>query len=141
MRNNKKLSILKYILTVYIALGLVFSDILGISYGILDDSGTPAYLANPVIYKKQSVTSLGYYYSIYGLVVNLIFWSIFLYLIDLFVIKMKLSSTLKKIYKTFIILALFVSSFYIFISFAFMPNGFEKDLTYWYWNLDDSLLR
>lgn len=133
---------LKYIIIPFIALGLGLSGFLGIIYTCTGDGGSPNYNASPFIFRKNSLgSSLTYFYSICGVVLNTIFWTGLIVLIRLVILKLiqksRNSDLVKVVYNTTIGILLVLSAFIVFFSYQLMGNGFEKEFNYWYINVGD----
>ncbi|MBS9774624.1 MAG: hypothetical protein KGV59_05645 [Tenacibaculum sp.] len=124
----------KYFVVIYIALGLVLSNICGITYESIGGEWLPKYWGNPIIYRKQGANSLEDYYSIYGLLANTVIWSVLLLLIDKLIEKMKLSQ--KILYKVLVFIFLVFSSYFLVVNCTFISEGFEEDLNYWHWDIN-----
>ncbi len=74
---------MKFVIIPYIALGFVLSVIIGIEYNFKGEEMMPTYWGSPFVYKQESLgSSLERYYSISGLILNVIIWSIVLFFID-----------------------------------------------------------
>ncbi|MDP8079995.1 hypothetical protein [Phocoenobacter skyensis] len=125
----------KYTLPIilYIALGLVLSNLFGFSYQSIGDEWLPTYWANPIVYKKQGVTSLENYYSVYGVIVNVLIWSVILFFIDKVVKQVKYPSIF---YKIGVIFLLVLASVFILVNGCFVGDGFSTEQNYWHWNID-----
>ena len=82
---------MKFIIIPYIALGLVLSVAIGIEYNFIGEEMMPTYWGSPFVYKQESLgSSLERYYSISGLVLNILVWSIVLFFIDKGIRRIKL---------------------------------------------------
>lgn len=132
--NIPKINPIRLVLIIHIAIGLVLSLIVSIQYECVGNENFPIYFGSPFIYKQTSLaSSMEYYYSILGLVLNIACWSFVLYLVDYF-IKNRLPVNFYKV----IVFILFLFSFFnITIDIILRGNGFDKNRSYWYWNVDD----
>jgi hypothetical protein len=129
---------MKYLIIIYIALGLVLSVVVGIEYNDTGDEMLATYYGSPFVFVQKSLgSSMEYYYSISGLILNVIVWSTFLFLINLLIEKSKLNEIFKYVYFSVIGLFLLFSTLSIGFESIMFNNRFEKDFTYWYWNIDE----
>ena len=80
----KSKQIMKYLIIIFIALGIGLSLICGVEYTCENSKEMfPDYYGNPFIFKRESLgSSLEYYFSLTGIVLNTLLWSIVLILID-----------------------------------------------------------
>jgi hypothetical protein len=128
---------MKYVIIPYIALGFVLSVILGIEYNFLGTENLPTYWGSPFIFKQESLgSSLESYYSISGLVLNVIVWSFVLFFIDEGIRTINFSRKIQIIYRIIITLSFLYASFHILRDYTLIGTGFNPDLNYWYWNMD-----
>lgn len=132
---------MKYILIPFIAFGLTLSLIFGVEYNCEGPEAFPTYYGSPFVFMRKSLgSSMEYYYSISGLILNVIIWSLLLVGLRYAAMKLIENSSFKNpakfIYKLFVgILVIFT---YLNISMAYicLARGFNENLNYWYWNLD-----
>jgi hypothetical protein len=132
---------LKPIILIYICLGFVLSFVIGIEYDCGKLEMFPIYYGSPFVFKQKSLaTSMEYFYSISGLVLNVFVWSIFLFFIDKFFqnIFSKILETkwVQRIYKLTIAVLIAYSTISIFLEYMMLGNGFDKNRNYWYWDID-----
>ncbi|ARN71174.1 hypothetical protein BST91_05675 [Nonlabens tegetincola] len=135
------IKLIKYIIIVFIATGIVLSLIFGIEYSCQGKEVFPTYFGSPFIFKKTSLgSSMEFFYSVSGLIVNIIIWSILITWINRLALRLIQKSRLKfifySIYKTVVVLLLLFSILNIIIDSSLMGNGFQKGLNYWYIDLD-----
>tara|TARA_R110002072_G_C7889104_1_gene528677 strand:- start:841 stop:1284 length:444 start_codon:yes stop_codon:yes gene_type:complete len=129
---------MKYLIIIYIALGLVLSVVVGIEYTDTGSEMLATYYGSPFVFAQKSLgSSMEYYYSISGLILNILIWSTFLYVINLLIEKYKLNEIFKYVYFSIVGLLMLFSTFCIIIEYSMFDNRFEKDFTYWYWNIDE----
>jgi hypothetical protein len=133
---------IKYFIIPYIAIGCVLSLVIGIEYNFEGQDVFPTYYGSPFIFKQKSLaSSMEFFYSISGLVLNTLVWSIFFFLIDKFIknIIEKISNPklINIIYKIIIGLMIVFATLNIAIDSIMIGQGFEKGLNYWYWNVDE----
>lgn len=133
---------LKYILIPYIALGLVLSMAIGLKYDCTGEELFPTYSGSPFVFKQKSlVTSMQYFYSISGLVLNTLVWSGLLFLLRLGVLRALVKSrnnlVLKIIYKVVVGILVVFSSLNIAVEKIVVGPGFDKGVNYWYFDMEE----
>jgi len=131
-----------YLTIPFIALGIVLSQIVGVEYQCHGEEMFPMYYGSPFVFKEQSLgSSMEYFYSVSGLLLNVVIWSVILALLRLAILKIfgqKLQNNiLSSIYKGIILILLVFSFLNIGMSYIGMGYGFEKGLNYWYMDLDN----
>lgn len=132
---------MKYILIPFIALGLMLSFIITIEYNCTGQEMIPIYLGSPFIFVQQSLgSSLEYFYSISGLILNTAIWSIILIVLRLAILKLiKFYNDRKMIkifYKIIVGFLIVFSGLSIAWSSFTMGDGFKEGFNYWYMDLD-----
>lgn len=131
---------MKYIVTPYIAFGLVLSMAIGIEYNCTGQEMFPTYYGSPFVFKQKSLgSSMEYYYSISGLVLNILTWSFVLTIIDITIkrLKRKVKRNWVNIsYKAIIGVFVLFTTLNIAMGYVMIGRGFKEGLNYWYWNLD-----
>jgi hypothetical protein len=131
---------MKFIFIPYIALGLVLSLVVSVEYTCTGQDVFPKFYGSPFIFKQNSLgSSLEYYYNISGLLLNVLCWSVPIYFIELGInriIKKKENNKIKISYRIIVIIFLAFTTVNITIDSVMIGRGFEKDLNYWYLNLD-----
>ena len=132
---------MKYIIIPYIAFGLVLSLTLGVEYNCVGEEMFPSYYGNPFVFKQKSLgSSMEYFYSISGLVINTIIWSILIFILRYAVHKLieniGAKKIIKNIYKVIVIVLIGFSTFNILIDSVMLGRGFEEGSNFWYINLD-----
>jgi hypothetical protein len=132
---------MKYVIIPYIALGLILSLIIGIEYNFLGQEMLPTYYGNPFVFKQKSLgSSMEYYYSISGLILNILTWSLALFIIDLtlkrVIQRIKKSAWINISYKVIIGFLIAFTTLNIAMDSGMIGLGFKKGLNYWYWNID-----
>lgn len=128
---------MKFVIIPYIALGFVLSVVLGIEYNFMGEEMMPKYWGSPFVYKQESfVSSLERYYSVSGLVLNVTIWSVFLFFFNKVIERIKQTKQFKVVYKGVIALLIVYTTLNVLFDYSLMSNGFEKDLNYWYWDID-----
>lgn len=132
---------MKYVIIPYIALGLVLSLIIGIEYKCEGQEMFPSYYGSPFVFKQKSLaSSMEYFYSILGLIGNVLVWSLILFLLDKIIqtaiSKIKKQQLIYVFYKIMIGLLIVFATLNIVIEFTMTANGFEPGLNYWYWDID-----
>lgn len=132
---------IRFVIIIYISLGLVFSTLLGIEYNCGGPEMFMPYFGNPFVFKKLSPgASMTYYYGISGLVLNVAFWSSVLLVIHNIVIKLINRLEKKKnvniVRRGIVFVLICYSTLNIYIESVMIGSGFEKELNYWYINMD-----
>lgn len=128
---------MKIPIIIYVAFGIVFSMLLGIEYNCMGEASNISYYASPFVFKQKSLaSSMEYYFSISGLVLNSLIWSVVLYLIHTFLKKKYLSKKFNLYYKIVIALLISFTTLSIYINSIMLGTGFSKHSNYWYWNID-----
>jgi hypothetical protein len=132
---------MKYILIPYIALGFVLSSAIGITYYCEGPDVFPEYYGSPFVFKQKSLgSSMTYYYSVSGLLLNVGVWSIVIILLRKVLLrtiertKNKILST--KLYKGLIIFMIGFTTVNVLFDFLMLGSGFEEGRNYWYMNMD-----
>lgn len=132
---------MKYALIPYIALGLVLLLTIGIEYNCEGQDMFPTYYGSPFIFKQKSLgSSMEYFYSISGLIGNVLIWSFVLFLLDAIIQKIigqfKKQKWIRIAYKTIIGLMIIYTTLNIAVAVTMIGRGFKPGLNYWYWNID-----
>jgi hypothetical protein len=131
----------KYFTIPFIALGIVLSSVFGIEYNCQGEKMFPTYYGSPFVFKEKSLgSSMEYFYSISGILLNVAIWSVIIALLRLAILKTldlkSKSRILTQIYKGTVIVLVVFSALNIGISYIGIGQGFKKGLNYWYMNLD-----
>ena len=132
---------MKYVIIPYIALGLVLSLTIGVEYNCVGQEMFPEYYGSPFVFKQKSLgSSMEYFYSISGLILNIAVWSILIILIRLVILKLikKIGENkiINKIYKGVIVVLIGFTTLNIAIDSVMIGRGFEKGFNYWNMDLD-----
>ena len=81
-----------------------------------------------------------YFYSISGLIINVLIWSLVLFFIDkaiqTMIGKISKPKPVRIFYNIIIGLMLGFTTLNIAINSLMIGYGFEKELNYWYWDID-----
>jgi hypothetical protein len=131
---------MKYVLIPVIALGLTLSLIAGLEYNCQGQEMFPVYYGSPFVFKQESLaSSMEYFYSISGLLLNISVWSILITALRYGSLKLievsKIKKTLTSVYFGIIGMLLMFAFLNIYISFLGIGRGFDENSNYWYWNL------
>ena len=131
----------KYLLSFYIALGLVLSCVICIEYHCSGEEVFPTFYGSPFIYKRTSLaSSMEYFYSISGLAVDVLIWWTILLMIHSGIYSVLSKITRSRIpdisYKIIVGLFMLFASLNIFSDFMMLGRGFDKTKNYWDWNVD-----
>ena len=132
---------MKYIAIPYVALGLILSLAIGIEYNCEGQDIFPTYYGSPFVFKQKSLgSSMEYFYSISGLMINILVWSLVLFFIDkliqVVIEKMGKPNYIRILYKSIVVLMIAFTTLNISIDFIMIGRGFDKSLNYWYWDMD-----
>lgn len=132
---------MKYILIPYVALGFVLSSVVGVQWYCDGQELFPEYYGSPFIFKQKSLgSSLTYYYSISGLLGNIVVWTIILLFLRAGIIKLIQRSgnnkSLMNTYRVVIGVLIVWTTLNIFIDYMMLGRGFKEGLNYWYMDLD-----
>ena len=133
---------MKYIFTLYVALGFVLSSAVGIEYSCDGQEMFPEYTGSPFILRQKSLgSSMTHYYSISGLIVNIAFWTVVLLLIRLAILQLIQETinnkTFNSIYKGIVGVLIVFTTLNVAISYIMLGRGFDEDSNYWYFDLDN----
>jgi hypothetical protein len=132
---------MKYAIIPYVALGLILSLSVGIEYTCQGQEMFPTYYGSPFVFKQKSLgSSMEYFYSISGLLLNVLVWSLFLFIIDKAVQTIIGKSNSPKwmhiSYRIVIGLMMAFTTLNIAIDLTQIGRGFDKGLNDWYWDMD-----
>lgn len=132
---------MKYVIIPYIALGLILSLAIGIEYNCEGQEMFPTYYGSPFVFKRKSLgSSMEYFYSVSGLIINVLVWSCALFFID-----KSIQNNIKKVSKPKLIRISYNSIISLIIAFTtlnigmdsvMIGRGFKEGRNYWYWNVD-----
>lgn len=132
---------MKYLIIPYIALGFVLSLAIGIEYNCDGQEMFPTFFGSPFVFKTESLgSSMEFYYSISGLILNVLTWSLVLFVIDMTVKPLIQGFRKKKLvsisYKVIIGAMIAFTTLNIAVDSVMIGRGFEEGLNYWYLNMD-----
>jgi hypothetical protein len=132
---------MKYLLIPFIALGLILSLAIGVEYNCEGQEMFPIYYGSPVVFKQKSLgSSMEYFYSIPGVIINVLIWSFLLYFFDKFIQalirKISKPKLIRIPYKLIIGLMIVFTTLNIVIDSAMLGGGFGKGLNYWFWDME-----
>jgi hypothetical protein len=132
---------LKYFTIPFIALGLVLSSIIVIEYDCVGEEMFPICCGSPFVYSRKSLgSSMEYFYSIFGLVLNTVVWSIVIVLLRYLYLKLIdakfFTKSLKYIYRFITVFFILFSFLQLWVTYIGLGRGFDKNSNYWYWNMD-----
>ena len=101
----------------------------------------PVYYGSPFVFKMKSLGStMEYYYSVSGTVLNVVIWSILIAIVRYAILtlseKVRKNITYKIIYKTLVGALLVFSFLNISVAYLGLGKGFNENLNYWHWNLN-----
>ena len=137
---------MKYIIITYIALGLVLSSAVGVAYYCSGQDMLPEYYGSPFIFQQRSLgSSLTYYYSVTGLILNTIIWSMVVWLLRIAILHLIKQTgnnpVSQKLYRGIVILLIVFTTLNVASAYLMLGSGFEKGLNYWYMDLDKEAKR
>ena len=132
---------MKYILIPYVALGFVLSSVVGVQWYCDGQEMFPEYYGSPFIFKQKSLgSSLTYYFSISGLLGNIVIWTIIVLFLRAGITKLIQRSEnnkgLRNTYRGVIGILIVWTTLNIFIDYMMLGRGFKEGLNYWYMDLD-----
>lgn len=128
---------MKFVIIPYIALGLVLSVFVGVRYNCTATFDVfPTYYGSPFVFKSTSLgSSMEYFYSISGLIMNVLIWSLLLFVIDELVQKFNTTKWVTRPYKIIVGLLIGFTTLNILFGFLTFGSGFDKNSNYWYWDM------
>ena len=132
---------MKYILIPYIALGLVLSLAVGIEWSCDGQEMFPEYYGSPFIFRQKSLgSSMTYYYSVSGLIVNVAIWSVVILASRAVILKLIERAgnvkSFKNIYRGIVGILIVWTTLNVVFDYITLGPGFRKGLNYWYMDLD-----
>lgn len=132
---------MKYAIIPFIALGLVLSLAIGIEYKCEGQEMFPTYYGSPFVFKQKSLgSSMEYFYSVSGLILNVMVWGIPLFFIDKAVQrafqKINRPKLINISYKTIIALLIAFTTINIATASVMTGRGFKQGRNYWHWDVD-----
>ncbi len=132
---------MKYVIIPYIALGLVLSLAIGLEYHCVGQEMFPEYYGSPFVFKQKSLgSSMEYFYSISGLILNTTIWSILIILIRFSILKLIKKTGENKIiniiYKGIVVVLIGFTTLNIAMDYVMIGSGFKKGMNYWYMDLN-----
>jgi len=102
----------------------------------------PDYYGSPFVFKQKSLgSSMEYFFSISGLVLNTAIWTILIfiirYAINKLIEKIGANKTIDNIFKVIVVLLIGFSTLHIIADCVTLGSGFEKGRNFWYMDLDE----
>lgn len=139
--NTISLILRKHLVIFFIALGLSLSLVICIEYDCAGSEMFPTYYGSPFVFKQNSLgSSMQFFYSISGVILNLIIWYVLIYCLNMIINKIIEATNNSKlsiiIYKFSIVFLLLFSSLILLMTWLEIGSGFDKNSNYWYWNLN-----
>ncbi len=130
---------MKFVIISYVALGLVLSGAIGIEYNCAGIEIFPTYYGSPFVFKQNSLgSSMEHFYSISGLFLNTLTWSLVLYFIHNRIKRIKRTKSFIIGFKVIIGLLIAFSTLQIAMDSIMIGRGFDQNLNYWYWDIDQA---
>jgi len=128
---------MKFIIILYIALGFVLSMAVGVVYNCEGPEMFPTYYGSPFVFRRKSLgSSMEYFYSISGLIFNVLTWSAVLFFIDKSIKRISKTKGVKFGYKAIVGFLIVFSTLNVAMDLVTIGHGFSENLNYWYWNID-----
>ena len=132
---------MRFVIIPYIALGLVLSLAIGIEYNCDGQEMFPTFYGSPFVFKQKSLgSSMEYFYSISGLIINVLVWGLVLFVVDIAIQRLVELTSKKKLakilYKIIIGFLIAFTTLNIAADSVMVGHGFKKGLNYWYWDLN-----
>jgi hypothetical protein len=132
---------MKYVTVPYVAIGLMLSLAIGVEYDCKGPEMFPTYYGSPFVFKEKSLgSSMEYFYSISGLVLNVAVWSIMVVLVRRGILSLTEKTgnraVMRGIYKGGVVLMVVFTTLSIAIDWVMLGRGFEKGRNYWYMQMD-----
>ncbi|PZR10862.1 MAG: hypothetical protein DI539_21045 [Flavobacterium psychrophilum] len=133
---------MKYFIIVYIALGFVLSSAIGVTYYCDGLEMFPEYYGSPFVFKQKSLgSSMTYYFSISGILLNVAAWGLLVLIVHkvfiFFIEKIRNNKIAKLVYKGLVVGLMVFSTLNILADYVMLGRGFKKGLNYWYMNVDE----
>ena len=102
----------------------------------------PEFYGSPLVFKQTSLgSSLTYYFSVSGLLINLSMWTVVVAAIRKLILKFingrPKNTWLKRLYKGLIIVLLGFTTLHLLFDIITLGNGFEKRGNYWHIDIED----
>jgi hypothetical protein len=131
----------KYLIIPFTALGIVLSLVLGIEYNCQGEEMFPEYYGSPFVFKQKSLgSSMEYFYSVSGLLLNIAVWSVLITLVRFVILNLikrtRENKIVKILYKVFVVFLIVFTTLNIAIDSFMTGSGFKKGFNYWYMDLD-----
>jgi hypothetical protein len=99
------------------------------------------YYGSPFIFRQKSLgSSMTYYYSVSGLIVNVAVWSVVILALSVVILKLIQKSgnnkSFRNIYRGIVGMLIVWTTLNIVIDYITLGRGFKEGLNYWYMDLD-----
>lgn len=128
---------MRLVILPFIALGLVLSLAVGIKYNCEGPEMFPTHYGSPFVFKRNNLgSSMEYFFSISGLILNVLIWSLFLFFIDRAIQKFRRTKVVNIFYNLVIGCLIAFTSLNIAIDSIMIGQGFNNGRNYWYWDMD-----
>lgn len=117
---------------------MVLSLTIGLEHKCGGQEIFPTYYASPFVFKQKSIaSSMEYYFSISGLLLNVITWSLLLFLIDKLIRRsVNQTKTFKVVYRLIIAILIAFTTLNVAMDYIMLGSGFYESGNYWYWDID-----
>ncbi len=135
---------MKYIIIPLIALGLTLGMVYGVVYDCEGAEPFPTYYGCPFIFKQSSLgSSMEYFFSISGILLNMLVWSVLLFVLRFgYQVVLELARYNVYLRISYYVVVAFLAVFTLLNLFMMtidMGGGFDSDMNYWYWNVDQDM--
>ena len=142
----KEIIKLKYIIIPYIALGFVLSSAIGVVYYCDGLEMFPEYYGSPFVFKQKSLgSSMTYFFSVSGIVMNVAVWSMLILLARKLILRlMERMADMKlvnNIYKGVVVVLIVFTTLNVVVDYVTLGSGFKKGRNYWYMDIDEESKR
>lgn len=132
---------MKYIIIPIIALGFTLCSLFGVEYSCIGPEMFPHFYGSPFVYMQNNLgSSMEYFYSISGLVLNVIVWSIPLAsihcLLEYLINRTPKPKLARVFYYSVVDVLVFFSFLNLNMAYITLGRGFNENSNYWYWNMD-----
>lgn len=132
---------MKYAIIFFIALGWVLSLSVGLEYRCQGKEAFPVFYGSPFVFKRTSLgSSMEYFYSISGLLLNVLVWGVCFWALDKWIqsliSKLAAKSWGHVFYKILIVFTAVFSALHILLNTVMVGSSFSQNTTYWYWNMN-----
>jgi hypothetical protein len=135
---------MKYVIIPFIALGLSLSMVYGVEYSCEGSEPFPTLYGSPFVFKKTSLgSSMEYFFSLTGVLLNVAVWSVVLFLVrfgyQIVYELVRYNFYLRMLHHVVVVALLIFTVMNLFILSLEIGHGFDPDGNYWYWNVEKEI--